>query len=72
MADSINDPSELALAWADLALALSVLRDNLTELSFSMSDYIFELDMVRRLEAVQIAQQLSEKIRGQVEQSRRP
>jgi hypothetical protein len=70
-AGGIDDSDDLGPKWADLALALSVCRDALVDLSLALRDHLFEFDSVQRQEAAKIAQDLSEKLGTRVEGSRK-
>jgi hypothetical protein len=65
-----KDPGDSALALADLAAALSAYGDALTVLSLALRDHLFEVDADGRKDAGAIEQELTEKLREQMRQSR--
>lgn len=62
MANGIDGPDDLEPTWSDLALALSVWRDALTDLSLSLHDHLFEFDAAHRQDAATLAQELSDRV----------
>jgi hypothetical protein len=70
MKRDFKDPGNSAPALADLAAALSAYRDALTYLSLALRDHLFEVDPACRYAAVEVEQELTEKLREQVRKSR--
>jgi hypothetical protein len=70
MKADFNDPGDSALAFADLAAALSAYRDALTDLSLALRDHLFDVDADGRKDAGAIEQELTEKLREQMRQAR--
>ena len=62
MAGDSNDAGDLGLTWGELALTLAVCRDALTDLSLTLQDRLFEIDVIRRQEAEKITQELAKKL----------
>ncbi len=62
MTDKLDDSDGPDAPWAELADALVVFRDALTQTSLCLNDYLFEHDVVGRGEASDMAQQLAQKI----------